>query len=357
MGVSWKSVGLNVHGAPALLDPRVATWWLLWIDRFRKDHPDIGVHIIQALGNAKASAGTHGDGWAIDLRTYHLSSSQINKLVAHLRHYGGVAWLRGAPKFAPHIHVAVDSGGIPTRCQYQVEQAHRGLNGLAGRGPDPHPAPARWVNYKQGIEMLLGNSSPDIPSEGDTMAISDADVDRIANRVFGLAVDEAGSFENVIARIDRYTTQTADKGLRKDTVIANATLETVLGHLFRNANAWAATFGSEGTAGDLLKRTLRKDTVVADATVETILGHVFKNANAWAATFGEKGTAGDILKRLDDEGLSKDTVIAGSTLETVLGHIFKNANAWEATFGERGSAGDILKNIQDRLTAIEAKLQ
>ena len=124
-----------------------------------RDNPDISVILVQALGGAKASAGTHSDGWAFDFQDWHLSSSQIERLVACARRYGGVAWARYRSQgFEPHIHVACDSGGSSdTACQYQVVAAHAGYNGLGYRGrkaSDNHPAPAKWVTCAQGVGLM-----------------------------------------------------------------------------------------------------------------------------------------------------------------------------------------------------------
>lgn len=157
--MGYVSVGPKYNGQEAYAAEIPAKWYRLFKRVMARDNPDISVILVQALGGAKASAGTHSDGWAFDFQDWHLSSSQIERLVACARRYGGVAWARYRSQgFEPHIHVACDSGGSSdTACQYQVVAAHAGYNGLGYRGrkaSDNHPAPARWVTCAQGIGLM-----------------------------------------------------------------------------------------------------------------------------------------------------------------------------------------------------------
>lgn len=157
--MSLVYIGTNYRGRDAYLAETPARWWALWKQAVARDLPDIELVIIQAAGNASASAGTHSDGWAIDLQTWHLSSSQIERLVAHARRYGASGtWYRtSAQGFDPHIHAALDPGSGYTNSAYQIEAVRDGYNGLGRRGRggrDTHSAPARWITAAQGITLM-----------------------------------------------------------------------------------------------------------------------------------------------------------------------------------------------------------
>lgn len=157
--MGYVSVGPKYNGQEAYAAEIPAKWYKLFKRYMAKYHPDISVILVQALGGAKASAGTHSDGWAFDFQNWHLTSRQNEILVAESRRFGGVAWARYRSQgFEPHDHVACDSGGSSdTACQYQVVAAHAGYNGLGYRGRkggDNHPAPAKWVTCAQGIGMM-----------------------------------------------------------------------------------------------------------------------------------------------------------------------------------------------------------
>lgn len=157
--MGYVSVGPKYNGQEAYAAEIPAKWYKLFKRVMARDYPGISVILIQAKGGAAASAGTHSDGWAFDFQDWHLTSGQIETLVAVARRYGGVAWARYRSQgFEPHIHVACDSGGSSdTACQYQVVAAHAGYNGLGYRGrksSDNHPAPARWVTCAQGIGLM-----------------------------------------------------------------------------------------------------------------------------------------------------------------------------------------------------------
>ena len=157
--------------------------------------------IIQAAGNASASAGTHADGWAIDLQTWHLSGSQIERLVAHARKYGASGtWYRtSAQGFDPHIHAALDPGGGYTNSAYQIAAVRAGYNGLGNggrRGRDTHPAPARWITAAQGITLM--------EQEGDDMVSTEQmhEIGKLAAK-YTLAAEYGGPDDTVGKRISK----------------------------------------------------------------------------------------------------------------------------------------------------------
>lgn len=160
-----KYIGRNYRGDPAYLADIPATWWSLWLGCIARDHPDIKIVLIQAAGSAAASAGTHADGWAIDLQTWHLTREQRERLVAHMRRYGASGtWYRYPPAFEPHIHAALDPGGRETSSSYQVAAVRAGYDGLGSsgrRGRDIHPAPAEWITAEEGIRQMKARLSVD----------------------------------------------------------------------------------------------------------------------------------------------------------------------------------------------------
>ncbi|HJE52290.1 MAG TPA: hypothetical protein K8V15_10035, partial [Tessaracoccus flavescens] len=115
--------------------------------------------IIQALGSGSLSAGTHADGWAVDIRTWRFSQATVDKLVALARRCGASAtWYRTKDQgFDPHIHLVVDSGTLRTAASYQTAAVRAGYNGLGAggrRGQDTHPAPSPWRTGAQGIDYM-----------------------------------------------------------------------------------------------------------------------------------------------------------------------------------------------------------
>ena len=203
--MGYESVGKTVSGEDALLAAWPAAWWRRFHGLMRLAHPGIRLLIVQAKGDASASAGTHDDGWAIDLQTWHLTAAQIETLVAVARRYGGVAWYRTRSQGFrwPHIHIAVDSGGLHTACRYQVAAARAGYSGLgrAGRGSrDTHPAPSGgWVTVYQGCDALARAIAQhtNTPPQEDDMPLTQDDLTKIAQvidrNVLGAAAGSYGS--------------------------------------------------------------------------------------------------------------------------------------------------------------------
>ncbi len=191
-------IGKNYRGRDAYLADIPAAWWRLWRACVARDHPDIEIVLIQAAGSAAASAGTHADGWAIDLQTWHLTREQRERLVAHMRRYGASGtWYRYPPAFEPHIHAALDPGRRTTNSSYQVAAVRAGYDGLGSggrRGRDIHPAPAEWITAEEGIRQMAARF-PDY--EDDTMISQDGlnQIARTVDRnVLGAAAGSYGSF-------------------------------------------------------------------------------------------------------------------------------------------------------------------
>ena len=123
------------------------------------------------------SGSTHLGGGAFDLRTWNLPPGKAEPLVVELRRRNVCAWLRDKAHggFDPHIHGIVrDDPGLSTGARQQVADYDRGLDGLSRRGPDYHPRPTQshW--------------------EAGDMALSDEDVERIAEAVWRRVVKVDG---------------------------------------------------------------------------------------------------------------------------------------------------------------------
>ena len=178
-----KYIGRNYRGNPAYLADIPAAWWELWRACIARDCPDIDIVLIQAAGSAAASAGTHADGWAIDLQTWHLTREQRERLVAHMRRYGASGtWYRYPPAFEPHIHAALDPGRRTTNSSYQVAAARAGYDGLGSggrRGRDIHSAPAEWITAEEGIRQMAAR----LPDYEDDTMISQDGLNQIAKVV------------------------------------------------------------------------------------------------------------------------------------------------------------------------------
>ena len=121
-----------------------------------------------------ASAGTHSGGGAFDLDIRMMNHQQRLDLIHELRVRDCAAWIR-TPEYgyhAPpeHIHgICWTEPDLSPAARQQVADYHNGLNGLADRGPDPHPQPSE-----------------------DDMPLTDKDIEKIAeataaavNRVLG----------------------------------------------------------------------------------------------------------------------------------------------------------------------------
>lgn len=170
-------IGTETSGDPAWLDPRAAAAWNAAVPLVElRLGIDLQTRIIQAYGDADASAGTHGKPpAAVDIRTRGLTSEQIEALVALLRECGFAAtWFRDW-EGNEHLHAATDIGAW-TPARYQIVAVKAGFNGLGsgGRGgPDYHPAPSVWRTAQTGAVWALARLE-------EEMQISDSDKRDIA---------------------------------------------------------------------------------------------------------------------------------------------------------------------------------
>ena len=188
-------IGTETSGDPAYACQHMAAWWPLF-KAIVKQELILDLEIIQALGGATASAGTHGPpGTALDLRSWKFTDTQNLAIVARARKYGAPAtWLRTkAQGFDPHVHLVLDCP-CTSPADYQITAVKQGYNGLGSggrKGPDTHPKPDVWRTYAQGIALME-----------DDMALSTDDKNWIANQIaqvnpwkatYGSPDDTAGS--------------------------------------------------------------------------------------------------------------------------------------------------------------------
>ena len=115
------------------------------------------------------SGSTHKGGGAFDLRTWNFPADRIEPLVVELRKRDVCAWYRNATHggFDPHVHGIVrDEPGLSVGAAWQVAEYDAGRDGLSRQGRDYHPRPEQHP----------------FDPEAD-MALTDADIDRIADAV------------------------------------------------------------------------------------------------------------------------------------------------------------------------------
>lgn len=178
--IVYARIGTTVKGAPAMVRVQVAVAWRHLAAVVKADMGvDLDTRIIQARGGAAASAGTHTDGAAIDVRVWSLTKAQRRRIVLLARECGFPAsWDRAWPG-NEHLHLGADIPGVWTRVSYQVAAVKAGYNGLGsgGRGGrDDGPKPSAWRNTTTGPEWARqklaasGAASPGVPSTGDKPA-------------------------------------------------------------------------------------------------------------------------------------------------------------------------------------------
>lgn len=178
MPATLVRVGTETDGDPAMLAPLAAAWWTRFVQVVRLEL-GIELEIIQARGTYDGSGGTHADGYAIDIRTWRFTTRLVLAIVAIARRYGASAtWYRTTVGSGPHIHLVVDMTGIAwTASHYQTVAVRAGYDGLGAGGrarKDPHPAPPRWINAREGIARMTTYLEENMPlSPDDLKRISD----------------------------------------------------------------------------------------------------------------------------------------------------------------------------------------
>lgn len=228
--MALRSIGTNYQGNDAQLEASIAApWYEAWLRRFKSDHPDIPVVVVQAYGFARASAGVHAGGWCVDFQIWHLSSGQIRRMIQHLRAWGAAAtWERNSlDGMEPHIHATIDSDGADIHSAYQTVAVKDGRNGLVNNAKDRYADlnPSRWLTAKQALELLE-----------DILAVTRDEMKLIANYagtdVWGSSMGSAGTAQQVLRSAADHT--------------ANGEAAAV--------SVWGSHMGEAGTAQELLWR-------------------------------------------------------------------------------------------------------
>ena len=115
-----------------------------------------------------ASAGTHAGGGAFDLDIRSMSEEQRLDLIRELRLRDCAAWIR-TPAYgyhAPpeHIHgICWTEPHLSPAAVQQVRDYKAGLNGLANRGPDPHPRPSKGDDVTEhDIQQIVDRTAAEV---------------------------------------------------------------------------------------------------------------------------------------------------------------------------------------------------
>jgi len=142
-----------------------------------------GLDVWQTIGGAPASGGTHVSGQCVD------TAQTSTKAIRIARDMGADAsWFRPEnwDNSGGGAHAHLNLRGCPhgsASADRQYTSVHQGVdhgkNGLANGAPDPGPKPLSKRTWAQGITY----------AEEHLMALSDADIDKIAKRVweYGIA--------------------------------------------------------------------------------------------------------------------------------------------------------------------------
>lgn len=144
--VRW---GTDPNGRPILLTRRAAAWLNAYVAacKARGFTPTVvqGSWMSKLGGGAKASAGYHDYGGAIDFRTWDRTEDERAFMVREARRRGAGAWLRDKTHggMDPHMHATLgwDAGTIDSGTRSQWQDYLTGGDGIGGRDyhwrPDP----------------------------------------------------------------------------------------------------------------------------------------------------------------------------------------------------------------------------
>lgn len=213
-----RRIGTQTNGKAANVDFRVVNAVKLAFALIKlATGYDLYSRIIQAQGGARLSAGTHADGFCLDIRVWGWSRKTINVIVAIFRECGfSASWYRDWTGNA-HLHIASDMWAVWTKAQYQATAVRAGYNGLGkgGRGGrDPHAKPTEWRKadttgpawaVKQLNPGLPGTGAdpeikPPIPPKEDTL--SKAEVDAINAYTTATANELKAYIRDTVANLD-----------------------------------------------------------------------------------------------------------------------------------------------------------
>lgn len=228
MASKLRKIGTLTSGRDALVDYRIVNATKLAFAIIKTTTGfNLYSRIIQAKGGAILSAGTHTDGFALDIRVWGMSDKVLDVIVAIFRECGfSASWYRDWTGNA-HLHCGADLGDTYTRVRYQCYAARGGYNGL-GRGgwggPDTHKAPTAWrcadttgptwaQTQLQGVGLPgTGAEGPDIkppipPIKEDTLSAAEVNEIKayVSSRIADLNVAAQARAASTDARVEAVT--------------------------------------------------------------------------------------------------------------------------------------------------------
>jgi hypothetical protein len=184
-----RRYGTDTSGRPIFFTVAMWTTWQLVLTDPRVRPFAHRVVIVQgsfmarAGGGAADSEGYHDQGGSGDVRTWNLTTAELDTLILVARELGIALWRRDATHggMDPHAHWAAGwDQPISTGIAFQWSEYRAGRDGLATRGPDYEHRPSPLV------------LTPPTPPE-DYMATSDAETK--LDRALALLTDIHGDLD------------------------------------------------------------------------------------------------------------------------------------------------------------------
>ena len=146
-----KRYGTDSSGRTIWMTTYMHNWWEARVANlgFR---PTIvqGAFMLRDGGGAATSAGYHDQAGCFDVRTWDLTTSQVDALVWECRQHGAAAWRRDKTSahggMDPHCHITLGTDKpLSAGARASWESYLRGDNGLANNAPDYERRPSPLV--------------------------------------------------------------------------------------------------------------------------------------------------------------------------------------------------------------------
>lgn len=141
--------GTDTSGRGIFLTAYMHNWWRGVVADLGFEPVIVqGAFMVRNGGGAAASAGYHDAGGCIDLRTWNLTRSQIDKTIRTIRLHGAAAWRRDARHggMDPHIHLTLGTDSpLTPGARASWHSYLDGRDGLASNGPDYEWRPSPLV--------------------------------------------------------------------------------------------------------------------------------------------------------------------------------------------------------------------
>lgn len=152
------------NGKQAYGSREMSIWLPLFIRYLREIHKiNLVITKVADLAPTAKSASTHVGGYAVDTRTWNLTTAQQRKVVYEGTRLGMPNHRRYRSQgFDPHNHGMLDVG-YTTNCSYQITRTRNGRDGLARNGVDLDKAyrPKQpWMGWKAGVETMQRELNP-----------------------------------------------------------------------------------------------------------------------------------------------------------------------------------------------------